>query len=73
MPKDHILIHAPADLGAALRHYLKALGLRQEKLVEQTGVSVPTIIAAEHGKGTAQIGTIFTLCRDLVVQMTAEI
>ncbi|MDC0739691.1 helix-turn-helix domain-containing protein [Cognatishimia sp. SS12] len=62
-----------ADLGQVLRQKRKALGLTQESLALQSGVSVPTIIAAEKGKETAQIGIIFALCRDLGISLTAEL
>ncbi|WP_193140936.1 MULTISPECIES: helix-turn-helix domain-containing protein [unclassified Meridianimarinicoccus] len=72
MPRPRHTIKTPADLGVALRKRRKALGLTQETLAVQSGISVPTIIAAERGKETAQIGVVFTLCRDLGLDLTAE-
>ncbi|MEV8467621.1 helix-turn-helix domain-containing protein [Fluviibacterium sp. DFM31] len=72
MSRPRHIIKTPADLGAALRKRRKALGLTQETLSLQSGISVPTIIAAERGKETTQIGMVFTLCRDLGLDLMAE-
>ena len=48
------------------------MGITQQGLALQSGVSVPTIIAAEKGKVTAQIGVVFALCRDLGLDLIAE-
>ncbi|MCP4826237.1 MAG: helix-turn-helix transcriptional regulator [Shimia sp.] len=72
MQHQQHVIKTPADLGMALRKRRKALGITQQSLALQSGVSVPTIIAAEKGKETAQIGVVFALCRDLGLDLLAE-
>lgn len=73
MPSEPYIVRTPADLGVALRKRRKALGMTQENLALQSGVSVPTIIAAEKGKETAHIGGVFALCRDLGIDLIVEL
>ncbi|MER5173089.1 helix-turn-helix domain-containing protein [Thioclava kandeliae] len=53
------------SLGLALREKRRSMGLTQEGLSMQTGISRPTIRAIEQGKPTAQIGLVLQLCADL--------
>lgn len=60
-----------ASLGAVLRQTRKALGLTQETLSLQTGISRPTIRSIEQGKETAHLGLVLQMCRDLGVTLEA--
>lgn len=44
---------SPAELGAALRALRQARGMTQAQLAMATGISRPTVISAEAGKGRA--------------------
>ena len=58
-----------ASLGRAIRRRRKSLGLRQEDVATQTGISRATLLAIENGKDTAQIGLVLQLCRDLGLEV----
>jgi y4mF family transcriptional regulator len=60
-----------ASLGAVLRRTRKSLGLTQETLSLQTGISRPTIRSIEQGKETAHLGLVLQICRDLGVTLEA--
>ncbi|WP_295046777.1 type II toxin-antitoxin system Y4mF family antitoxin [uncultured Paracoccus sp.] len=64
------LIQTAADLGRAIRAKRKALGLQQQDLAMQSGVSLPTVSAIENGKETARIGLVLQLCRDLGIRLS---
>ena len=59
-----------ASLGRAIRQRRKSLGLRQEDVATQSGISRATLLAIENGKDTAQIGLVLQLCRDLGLEVT---
>ncbi len=59
------------SLGLVLRQTRKALGITQEELSLQTGISRPTIRSIERGKETAHLGLVLQLCRDLGVSLDA--
>lgn len=65
-------IDDPASLGRAIRERRLALGLRQEDVAAQSGVSIPTVSAIENGKATAQIGLVLQICRDLGLRLTVS-
>ena len=65
-----LAIEDPAALGLAIRKRRRALGLRQEDVAAQSGVSVPTVSAIENGKPTAQIGLVLQICRDIGLRLT---
>ncbi|TQS70026.1 helix-turn-helix transcriptional regulator [Rhodobacteraceae bacterium] len=69
----HHIFRTPKELGDILRTRRKSLGITQKDLAMRSGISVPTIIAAEHGKETAQIGVVFALCSDLGLKLGVEI
>jgi y4mF family transcriptional regulator len=58
-----------ASLGTVLRRTRKALGITQETLSLQTGISRPTIRSIEQGKETAHLGLVLQICRDLGVTL----
>jgi DNA-binding XRE family transcriptional regulator len=64
-PMPPIRITDTASLGLVLRNTRKALGITQEALSLQTGISRPTIRAIEQGKDTAHFGLVLKLCQDL--------
>ncbi len=55
----------PVSLGRAIRKARKALGITQDALSLQTGISRTTIRVIEQGKETAHVGLVLQLCRDL--------
>lgn len=59
------------SLGTVLRQTRKALGITQETLSLQTGISRPTIRSIEQGKETSQLGLVLQICRDLGVTLEA--
>lgn len=65
-------INDPASLGQAIRARRKALGLRQEDVAMQSGVSLPTVSAIENGKETARLGLVLQICRDLGLSLRLE-
>lgn len=65
-----VQIDDPASLGRAIRDRRRALGLRQEDVAAQSGISVPTVGAIEAGKTTARIGLVLQVCRDLGLRLT---
>ncbi|WP_316014612.1 helix-turn-helix domain-containing protein [Roseobacter sp. HKCCA0434] len=60
-----------ARLGALIRDTRRALGMTQEALSMQTGISRPTIRAIERGKPTAHLGLVLQICRDLGIALRA--
>jgi len=56
-------------LGAFLKRTRKTLGITQEELSLQTGISRPTIRSIERGKETAHVGLVLQLCRDLGIEI----
>lgn len=73
MSREQFNVRTPAELGGIIRKRRKDLGMTQKQLALRSGISVPTIIAAEHGKDTAQIGMVFALCHDLGLTLVAEV
>ena len=61
-----------AELGQAILHVRKSLGISQEVLSLQTGISRPTIRAIEQGKETVRIGMVLQLCQDLGIEISAR-
>ena len=59
-------------LGIVIRERRNALGLRQEDVAMQSGISVPTVSAIENGKSTAQIGLVLQVCKDLGLTLCVE-
>ena len=53
------------DLGQQIRRHRKKVGITQESLALQTGISRPTIRAIEQGKETAQFGLVLQICADI--------
>jgi transcriptional regulator with XRE-family HTH domain len=66
-----ILIEDAMSLGVVLRKTRKALGITQEELSLQTGISRPTIRSIERGKETSHMGLVLQICRDLGVKLEA--
>ncbi len=64
-----VVVTDPASLGRALQKRRKTLGLRQEDVALQSGISRPTLMAIEAGKETAQIGLVLQVCRDLGLRL----
>ena len=63
-------ISTPGDLGRAIRARRKALGLTQEDVAAQVGVSRITVGAVENGKDTAHVGIVLQICRDLGLHLS---
>lgn len=59
------------SMGRVLHRTRKSLGITQEELSLQTGISRPTIRSIERGKKTAHLGLVLQLCRDLGVSLDA--
>jgi y4mF family transcriptional regulator len=70
---NRISVTDPSSLGQAIRQRRQRLGLLQSELAMQSGVSSPTVSAIENGKETARIGLVLQLCKDLGLNLTAEI
>ena len=66
------LIVDAKTLGIVIRERRNALGLRQEDVAMQSGISVPTVSAIENGKSTAQIGLVLQVCKDLGFKLFVE-
>jgi|ACQI01.1.fsa_nt_gi y4mF family transcriptional regulator len=71
--QDPTRIDDPESLGQAIRKRRLALGLRQNEVAMQSGISTQTVSAIENGKETARIGLVLQICRDLGLRLTAEI
>jgi y4mF family transcriptional regulator len=48
-------------LGQMLRARRKALGLTQQDIGDEAGVGIVFVSQVENGKGTAEIGKVFSL------------
>ncbi len=66
------MITNPLSLGEAIRKARKALGITQEDLSLQTGISRTTIRAIETGKQSAHVGLVLQLCSDLGLTITVS-
>lgn len=66
------MITDPPSLGEAIRKARKSLGITQEDLSLQTGISRTTIRAIEKGKQSAHVGLVLQLCRDLGLTITVS-
>ena len=66
------IVDDPSSLGEAIRTARKVLGITQEDLSLQTGISRTTIRAIELGKQTAHVGLVLQLCRDLGLTITVS-
>jgi len=64
-PSGYRQLRGVKDLGAQIRRQRKQLGITQEDLALQTGISRPTIRAIERGKATAQFGLVLQICADI--------
>lgn len=62
-----------SDLGQAIKIRRKALGMTQEQLAMSSGISAATIGAIENGKESARLSLVLQLCRDLGIQLQAEV
>jgi HTH-type transcriptional regulator/antitoxin HipB len=60
-----MIIHTPADLGAAIRAGRRALGLGQEDLAARVGVRRQWILKIEGGKSTAEVGLVLRTLKAL--------
>ena len=65
-------IRTAKDMGAAIRERRKSLGITQKMLALQTGISVPTIIAAERGNEKTGVGVVLALCEGLGIDLMAS-
>lgn len=72
MSKLRAKVRTPADIGGAIRSRRKELGITQKSLSLQTGISVPTIIAVEHGNDRTGIGVVLALCEGLGIDLLAS-
>ena len=62
----------PESLGAAIRARRKSLGLTQEDVALQTGISRPTVRAIEAGRANARIGLALQMYRDLGLALSLQ-
>jgi transcriptional regulator with XRE-family HTH domain len=46
------------EIGKEVRRRRKALGLSQEELADRAGITRPTLITIEYGRGHTHIGTL---------------
>lgn len=53
-----MIVHTPAELGAAIRDRRRRVGLEQRVLAQKVGVSRQWVIEVERGKPGAEIGLI---------------
>jgi len=63
------MVRWPGDIGRAVRARRKTLGLSQEDVAAQVGVSRVTVGAIENGKDTAHVGIVMQLCADLGLRL----
>jgi y4mF family transcriptional regulator len=66
-------VTTPSGLGQAIRTRRKALRMTQEQLAMSSGISAATVGAIENGKETARLSLVLQLCRDLGIQLRAEV
>ncbi|MDP2062390.1 MAG: helix-turn-helix transcriptional regulator [Phaeovulum sp.] len=66
-------ISSASDFGRMIRARRKTLGLTQEDVAMQSGMSLPTVSAIENGKETARLGLVLQICRDLGLRIMIEI
>src|SRR4051794_3056714 len=65
-------IHAPIDLGLAVRERRKALRLDQRALAAKVGVSRQWVIDLEKGRPGAALGLVLRTLDQLGLQLTVD-
>ena len=70
--ESHRRLSGAKDLGELIRRQRKSLGITQENLALQTGISRPTIRAIEKGKETAQFGLVLQICADIGLELFVQ-
>lgn len=64
-------LKTPADFGALIAHYRRALGLDQASLAKKAGVSRLWVNQVERGKAGASLGLILRTLAVLGVELSA--
>lgn len=65
-------VRSPRDVGALVRDRRKALGVSQEALAAQVGVSRRWIVALEGGKPTVELGLVLRVLAALGVWLRSD-
>jgi HTH-type transcriptional regulator/antitoxin HipB len=65
-------IQAAKDLGALIRDRRRQLGLTQQKLADEVGVSRVWIVALEQGKPSAQMELVLRTLRGLGLTLRVD-
>jgi y4mF family transcriptional regulator len=65
-------LRTPTDFGLVIRSRRRELGMSQQALSEQVGVSRQWIVEVEKGKPRAEIGLLLRTMRVLDLQIVAE-
>ena len=68
-----MIIHTPADLGAAIRAGRRALGLGQADLAARVGVRRQWILKIEAGKSTAEVGLVLRTLNALGLKLEVDV
>ena len=58
-------IETPAQIGAAIRHKRRAIGMRQAELAALSGVGIRFLSELENGKPSAEVGKVLLVLRRL--------
>lgn len=73
LPKSQrFRVYGASTLGAAIRHYRKALGVSQTELAARTGMPRNYVCALENGLETEQLKRTLVILRELGVRMTLD-
>lgn len=67
-----MIVSSPADLGAAVRHARKSLGLTQEVLATAAGVGARFVVELEAGKATVQLDSVMAVLAALDITLEAS-
>jgi y4mF family transcriptional regulator len=62
----------PQQIGQAIRHKRKALGLTQEEAAGLCGVGITFLSRVERGQATAEIGKVFHVLHSLGLKVSIE-
>jgi y4mF family transcriptional regulator len=65
-------VETPAQIGAAIRHKRRAIGMRQAELAALSGVGIRFLSELENGKPSAEVGKVLLVLRRLGLDLLIE-
>ena len=60
-------------LGIQIKERRKALKITQKELADLAGISINTVVAAEHGQGDPKISTYLAICNVLGLKLIVQL